>query len=216
MDILLSNMASEGWNNDDIMATLLQTYGAGIDTSSNTSVWFIAHMIKYPEIQKKVQNELDRVVGRDRLPSYDDMQNLPYFNAVLNEVMRIKTIAPQALLHRVTEDFEVAKYKFKKNMLIYPNIYNICHSTKYWNDPESFIPERFLNWDPKNLAFSPFGYGPRSCAGTRIAKVNMFYLLTFMLQRFEFYTDDNDFQLPSYRFILVLTPDKLSVKIKKR
>jgi len=82
--------------------------------------------------------------------------------------------------------------------------------------PNLFFPERFLNWDPKNLAFSPFGYGPRSCAGTRIAKVNMFYLLTFMLQRYEFYTDDNDFQLPSYKFIITLTPDKLSVKIKKR
>jgi len=156
------------------------------------------------------------VVGKDRVPEYDDSQNLPYFNATLNEVLRLRPAVPEALLHRVTEDFSVAGYKIKKETFIVPNIYNICHNPNYWEDPEAFRPERFLNWDSKNLAFSPFGYGPRICAGQRIAKVDMFYLLTHMLQKFEFYSDDKNFDIPGWRHLTVLIPNNYYFKLKRR
>jgi len=156
------------------------------------------------------------VIGKDRFPVFEDSPNLPYFNAVLNEVLRHRPIAPEALLHRVTEDFSVAGFNIKKETLIAPNIYNIHHNPKHWKDPDEFIPERFLNWDSKNLAYSPFGYGPRICAGQKIAKVNLFYLLTYMLQKFEFYSDDKNFDIPGWRHLTVLIPNNYSYKLKRR
>jgi len=216
MDILLANMDAEGWKNEDIMAILLQTFLAGSETSSFTASWVIAYLIKYPEAQKQIHAEIDLVIGKERFPEFDDSQKMPYFNAVLNEVMRIRPVAPEALYHRATEDFTAAGYLIKKNTILVLNIYNICHNTKHWKNPESFIPERFLNWDAKNIVFSPFGYGPRICAGQKIAKVNVFYILINILQKFEFYSEDNNFEIPSWTHLITLSPNKFSFKIRRR
>jgi len=130
--------------------------------------------------------------------------------------MRIRTVVPESLPHRVTKDFEIAGYKVKENSLLIPCLYNICHSDKYWSNPEAFQPERFLNWDSKSLSFAPFGYGPRICAGLKIAKVDLFYFLTFLFQKFEFYSTDTNFQIPSWTHRIVLSPNKFSFKIKRR
>jgi len=126
-------------------ALVCNIISAAITNISNTCSWFIAYITKYPEVQKKIHEEFDKVVGKERLPQFSDYEQLKYFNATLNEVMRIRPVANELFFHTVTEDFECDGYFFARNTQFNLNIYNINHNPKYWKDADTFNPDRFLN-----------------------------------------------------------------------
>ncbi|KAK7052824.1 hypothetical protein VNI00_004143 [Paramarasmius palmivorus] len=96
-------------------------YEAGTDTTVVASITFILMMICHPEIQRKGQEELDRVVGQDRLPTFDDKENLPYVYAIINEVMRYQPVNPAALAHLVSEEDEYNGYRIPKDSVVIGN-----------------------------------------------------------------------------------------------
>jgi len=175
----------------------------------------MAYMAKYPEIQKKIHEELDKVVNKERLPNFSDNKELKYFNTVLCEVQRITNPATETFFHTVTEDFECEGYFFERNTQILLNIYNIHHNPKYWKDPDSFNPERFTDWDPTNPHFIPFSTGPRGCAGTRIANATVFYYLTFLLQRYDIVPPEK-FEIPHWNFTAFCECPDFKVSLKLR
>jgi len=214
-DVLVAHQEEEKFDDLDVKAIPINCFTGGLTSSSQTATWFIAYIAKYPKVQKQLHEELDKVVGRDRTPHLRDSAELKYFNATLNEVQRIRPVAAGKFLHTVTEDIECDGYFFERDTQIILNIYNIQHNSKYWNDPDTFNPDRFLNLDENNPHFLPFSIGPRKCAGYRIAKATIFIYLTFILQRFEIVAPEK-FDIPHWNYLVFCEAPDFKVYLKPR
>ncbi|KAG8196134.1 hypothetical protein JTE90_007869 [Oedothorax gibbosus] len=164
-------------------------FGAGSETVRLTTDWLILTIAAYPDIQAKVHEEIDRVVGRDRLPSSDDRPKMPYCEAVIMEVMRYITIIPINILRYTLWDTELNGYFIPKNSYVLSNLWSIHHNPDFWGDDvEEFRPERFLTADQKETIkrehFVPFSIGKRSCPGEMYARMECFEYFVSILQKF--------------------------------
>ncbi|XP_058788465.1 flavonoid 3'-monooxygenase-like [Vicia villosa] len=174
--------------NTEIKALLLNMFVAGTDTSSSTTEWAIAELIKNPKILAKVQQELDNVVGRDRNVKEEDIPNLPYLHAVIKETFRLHPSTPLSLPRIASESCEIFGYHIPKGATVLINVWAIARDPKQWNDPLVFNPERFLpggdkcDVDIKGNDFEviPFGAGRRICVGMSLG-LRMVQLLTATL-----------------------------------
>nr|BAL05171.1 cytochrome P450 [Phanerodontia chrysosporium] len=187
---------ANGENNTSIVGTLLQelsddekrseqediireafgtAYTGGVDTTYSSVNSFILAMLKYPDVQRKAQEELDRVIGRDRLPSFDDRDALPYITAIVKETLRWGLVAPLAAPHQLRVDDEYEGYFLPAGSVIIGNAWVILNDEKRYPHPESFIPERYLTTDGTLDSSAPdpteacFGFGRRMCLGRYFA-----------------------------------------------
>ncbi|XP_038060380.1 cytochrome P450 2J6-like [Patiria miniata] len=176
-------------NTNSLYYTIAGLFSAGAGTSASTLRWAILYMVAYTEIQKRVQDELENIVGRDRLPQLSDKPKLPYTQAVLSEIQRVGCIAPLSIPHRCLEDTAVSGYHIPKGALIVPNLWQVCYDDTEWTNPREFKPERFLDEEGNFRArdhFVPFGIGRRVCLGENLAKMELFIFFTFLLHQFTF------------------------------
>lgn len=125
---------------------------------------FFLAMVLNPETMKKAQEELDRVVGKDRLPDFSDRGNLPYIDAVIKEVLRWNPPVPIGVPSRVIQDDVYRGYIIPAGATVISNIWAICRDPNVYPDPETFNPDRFLKDGETNpLVFNPedrvFGAG---------------------------------------------------------
>ncbi|KAF5351069.1 hypothetical protein D9756_008152 [Leucocoprinus leucothites] len=109
------------------------------------SAFIIPGFASHPEIQERAHEELDRVVGADRLPTVDDEENLPYIRSIIKEVERLRNPLTLGTPHFSTEDFVYHGHLIPKNAVVVVNTYTIHHNPERYLDPEAFIPERYLN-----------------------------------------------------------------------
>ncbi|CAK8565209.1 unnamed protein product [Lathyrus sativus] len=174
--------------NIEIKALLLNMFAAGTDTSSSTTEWAIAELIKNPKILAQVQQELDNVVGRERNVKEEDIPNLPYLQAVIKETFRLHPSTPLSLPRIASESCEIFGYHIPKGATVLVNVWAIARDPKQWDDPLMFKPERFLpngdkcDVDIKGNDFEviPFGAGRRICVGMNLG-LRMVQLLTATL-----------------------------------
>ncbi|XP_021962197.2 cytochrome P450 2J6 [Folsomia candida] len=198
-------------------------FEAGSETSSTTLSWIFLYLSTFPEVQKKLQEEIDRVVGNSRHCGLSDRPNLPYAEAFLAEVLRFSSIVPVGVPHRALFDVVYKGYAFPKGTGIMANQHGIHHSTKIWGDPKNFRPERFLSPDGKTFkkheAIIPFSIGRRQCAGETLARDTLFLYTTNICQRFEIKFDPNDAKANpglSPKMGILLTPEPYKVIFKDR
>ncbi|KAJ0421285.1 cytochrome P450 [Aspergillus carlsbadensis] len=162
-------------------------YTGGADTTVSTLSCFFLAMVLHPEVQQKAQEELDRVVGPNKLPSFEDRPNLPYIDAIVKESLRWHPVAPMGIPHMCTEDDVYEGYCIPKGSLIMPNIWEFTHDTETYKDPETFNPSRFLSptpeLDPHTLSF---GFGRRICPGRLLADSTVFMTVAKSLAVFDF------------------------------
>ena len=196
---------------------------AGTDTSAQTVNWFLLILANRPEIQALVHEELDRVIGRDALPTVDDRTRLPYLFACLAESMRYRTIGPFGLPHKASEDAEVGGYLIPAETQVLGNIYSIHHDPQYWDSPHEFIPERFLPQEDGSMspaltssAYLPFGTGHRRCPGRRFAETTVWLHITRMLHRLRLETPDGSPLSEDEVFGLAISPQPYSVRVARR
>jgi len=219
LDHLLIHQQEHGWGDDALMANCVDTFGGGSDSSANTISWTIAYLIKYPEIQKKLQQEVDKYLPKTKIPTLDDVPNLPYLNATIQEVMRIMPEIPLSIPHRTTAPAMLGGYDIPENVMIIPNIYALQNSPKYWgNDTKEFRPERFLNFDSQDVRLSPFGIGQRQCAGMKIAKQSVIQVIGSIIQKYNFLppNDTEEFKIPEIVFGIVVAPAPYAFRVVKR
>ncbi|XP_040290389.1 cytochrome P450 2C3-like [Bufo bufo] len=162
---------------------------AGTDTTGSTLTFSLMVMAHYPDVQAKVQQEIDEVTKSLRLPEIMDKPQLPYTNAVLHEVQRVLDLAPTAILHAVTEDINFRGYTLPKGATVIPFLTSVLSDPSQWETPEEFNPRHFLNEEGQfrtRLAFMPFSAGKRACPGENLARMELFLLLSALLQKFTF------------------------------
>ncbi|EFA01264.1 cytochrome P450 15A1 [Tribolium castaneum] len=191
IDAFLQKMdiqSDSSFTDDQLMSLCLDLFMAGSETTSNTLGFSVVYMLQFPEVQKKVQDEMDEVVGRNRWPTLQDRIKLKYTEAVLMEIQRRANIPPLGIAHRATRDVSLFDYRIPEGTIVLTSLYSVHMDHKFWKDPLAFRPERFLNKEG-NLEvdekyFAPFGYGKRRCLGESLAKANYFLFFTALLHNF--------------------------------
>lgn len=176
----VEKMLSETENGPDpkgdaaaIAASAFSLYRAGSETIAIQIHSFILAMILFPEIQAKIQQELDTVIGPDRLPTIADRESLPYLNACVLETMRWNPSVNTALPHRLMEDDTYNGYFIPAGTIILVNIRGISQDPNLFPNPTQFDPTRHLPDSPHPSPIDPrdliFGYGRRACPGSHFA-----------------------------------------------
>ncbi|XP_064157428.1 cytochrome P450 2C20-like isoform X4 [Anguilla rostrata] len=154
------------FNYDNMVGTVLNLFLAGTETTSTTLRYSIMMLIKYPQIQERIQLEIDTVIGRERLPLMEDRKSLPFTDAVIHEVQRVLDIVPLNIPHYATHDISFKGYTIPKDTVIIPMLHSVLRDEQQWETPWSFNPGHFLDQNDnfrKSPAFMPFSAGKRSC-----------------------------------------------------
>ncbi|XP_063824528.1 probable cytochrome P450 304a1 [Ostrinia nubilalis] len=153
----------------------------------------VERLLLQPEIQDHIHEEIDRVVGRGRLPNLDDRKDMPYTEACIRETMRLDTLVPLGVAHRAVVDTKFHGYDIPEDTMVTANYMLLHHSKEIWGDPEVFRPERFIKNGKVDAALDkslPFGAGRRLCAGETYARQCMFQVFSGFMQAFRVFTAD--------------------------
>ncbi|TFK64018.1 cytochrome P450 [Pluteus cervinus] len=184
-------------------------FTAGSDTSSSTFTFFILAMRLYPEVMKKAQAEIDRVVGRERAPNFADRDKLPYIRALIKEVLRWGPVTPLGVPRQAQQDDYYNGHFIPKGSIVVVNAWGINNDPKVFPNPHEFRPERFL--DPsgtadvipegtRNQGHVSFGFGRRICIGMNLAVQFQFINIATLLWAANVepgYDKDGDVATPS-------------------
>uniref|UniRef100_A0A667Z2R1 Uncharacterized protein n=1 Tax=Myripristis murdjan TaxID=586833 RepID=A0A667Z2R1_9TELE len=181
------NDAEAGFNIENLVICTLDLFEAGTETMTTTLRWLLLYMMKYPEIQEKVQEEIDRVIGQSRQPCLSDRANMPYTEAVIHETQRLRSILPLNVPRLCNKDTYVGGYFIPQGTTLLVNLSSVLHDWTMWETPHRFNPQHFLDENGcfrKREAFYPFSVGRRMCLGEQLARMELFLFFTALLQRF--------------------------------
>ncbi|KAH7325479.1 cytochrome P450 [Rhizoctonia solani] len=183
--------AKGGANITDTDMELIKWTAASLFTGGSTTtvglIWsFILMVSLHPEAAKLAREEIDVVVGRERVPELKDREKMPYMEALLQEVMRLCPVAPLGLPHSATEDIQLGSYRIPKNATINPNIWAMLRDPNHYSSPHTFDPSRYLkakpDLDPRKYIF---GFGRRVCPGLHVANNAVWIMCAGILSVFD-------------------------------
>lgn len=172
----------------------------------------MAELLRHPHILSKAQEEIDSVVGKDKLVEESILPNLPYTKAIIKEVLRLHTVVPLLTPRRPSEASIVSGYTIPRNAQIMVNAWAIHRDAKLWDSPLEFQPERFLREDNnfhfsgtnQDLRYIPFGAGRRICVGISMADRMTAHILASLLHAFDWKLPDGEKLDMSEQFGIVL------------
>lgn len=213
-------------SDEQIVPVLGDLFGAGFETSSITLYWAIAYLIKYPGIQRQLHEELDRVIGRERLPTLQDIESLPLLQASVLELLRTTSVAPLSLPRSTTSETNIGDFTIPKDTVVFINLWSVHRDPDTWKDPDVFDPSRFLDGqgqliDPKFfVAFLPFSGGRRKCPGEPLVMKSVCVFLAVLLHSFHFTQDGLPTEYQGInlegQYGLTLMPETFYAKIEER
>uniref|UniRef100_W5UM81 Cytochrome P450 2J2 n=1 Tax=Ictalurus punctatus TaxID=7998 RepID=W5UM81_ICTPU len=178
-----------GFNVKTLLIAMLDMLEAGTESAATTIRWGLLFMMKYPEIQKKVQAEIDNVIGQSRQASMADKPNMPYTEAVIHEIQRMGNIVPLGFPKMASKDTVLGGFFIPKGTTVTTNLSSVLKDKNEWETPDMFNPGHFLDDQGQFLkkdAFLPFSAGKRSCVGEQLARMELFLFFTSLLQCFTF------------------------------
>ncbi|CAA0830383.1 cytochrome P450- family 76- subfamily G-polypeptide 1 [Striga hermonthica] len=173
----------------NITIVLLEMFLGGTETTGTTIEWGMAELLRHPSSMEKIQEEIDRVVGRTRRVEEDDLTQMPYLQATVKEILRLHPSVQMLLPRNSMEDTELMDYFVPKDTQLLVNAWAIHRDPTVWPDPLSFKPERFLDADVdfrgQHFHLIPFGSGRRSCVGVNLGHRMVGLTLASLLQVFD-------------------------------
>lgn len=163
---------------------------AALDGTTDSLIWFVVACITRDQgFIAKAREELDAVVGRERLPVSEDKPNLPYIAAIVEEIFRWRPAGPEGVPHLNREEEVYHGFTIPKGSVIVPNVWTISREEALFGaDPDDFIPDRWLEEDGKTLKTLPaaaFGYGRRTCPGRHFARNAIWIVVAQLLWSFD-------------------------------
>jgi len=204
-------------NDNQVRDELVTLFAAGHETTSNALAWTWYLLSQHPDVEAKLHREVDTVLD-GRLPTLQDLPNLPYTEMVLKESMRLYPPAWTLSARQAVEDTTVGDYLIPKDRLIFVAPYAVHRRPQFFPEPERFDPERFTPENEKKLpryAYVPFGAGPRVCIGNSFAMMEAHLILVTIAQRFRLELDpDQEIELNP---LITLSPKYgLKMRVIKR
>lgn len=162
-------------------------FGAAADNISAAITTAILASACHPEAQARVQEQLDTVVGRERAPSFEDVQRLTELRAFMHESLRWRPVVPLGFPHRATRDIIWNEFRIPAGATVYGCHWAISHDATVFPDPENFDPQRWV--EPcghirSDLKSFPFGFGRRVCPGQHLASDSILITLAYLLWAF--------------------------------
>ncbi|XP_068658044.1 cytochrome P450 CYP82D47-like [Aristolochia californica] len=198
LDVMLTALDNSHFSDDDtetfIKATSLTMVLTGSDTTSITLTWALSLLLNNRPALKKAQDELDTCVGNDRNVSEEDIENLPYLQAIVKETTRLYPAAPLAVPHEAMEDCSVGGFRIPVGIRVLINLWKIHRDPRIWTDPLKFLPERFLTTNAdidvrgQHFELIPFGSGRRMCPAISFALKLIHLTLARLLHAFDLHT----------------------------
>ncbi|KAH9016887.1 cytochrome P450 [Lactarius hengduanensis] len=211
---------------DVIKRVLGSMYEAGVDTAASTTTSLFVALTLYPEVQRRAQAQIDSVVSRDRLPTFEDRSRLPYIEAICKELLRWQMVGPMGFPHASTEDGVYRGFFIPKGSMMIVNSWGILHNPELYPDPETFNPERFLNEDgtfrDDPMISLAFGGGKRICPARHLVDVSLFMVAASVLSVFNVTKakDENGREIPVSPMVevnaVVCYPAKFECSVRPR
>ncbi|XP_029723477.2 cytochrome P450 18a1 [Aedes albopictus] len=203
-----------------MMQVIADLFSAGMETIKTTLLWLNVFMLRHPDAMKRVQDELDQVVGRNRLPKIEDVPYLPITETTILEVMRISSIVPLATTHSPKSDVVINGYTIPAGSYVVPLINSVHMDPTLWDKPEEFNPSRFLDAEGKVHKpdyFIPFGVGRRRCLGDVLARMELFLFFASIMHTFAIELPEGE-PMPGLKGIIGVTisPQAFRVKLVPR
>ncbi|KAK7108790.1 cytochrome P450 2U1-like [Littorina saxatilis] len=186
-------------NEENLLWVVSDLFVAGTETLTSTLLWIILYLIHNPKVQDKCFKEISDVIGRTSPPSLRHRQDMTYVQATILETLRIADVGGMGLQHGVLRTAEFRGCTIPRDAIVLPILHSALHDSAVWGDPENFRPERFLDSAGglvKKAEFIPFSLGRRQCPGEGIARQQLFFYVTSLIQHFRFLPAE-DGQLPS-------------------
>ena len=173
---------------------LQDVFVAGTDTTSSTLEWAMAELLHNPEKLLKARVELLQTIGKDKQVKESDITRLPFVQAVVKETFRLHPVVPFLIPHRVEEDRDIDGLTVPKNAQVLVNAWAIGRDPNIWENPNSFVPERFLELDMdvkgQNFELIPFGAGRRICPGLPLATRMVHLMLASLIHSCDWKLED--------------------------
>ncbi|XP_071446808.1 methyl farnesoate epoxidase-like [Hetaerina americana] len=181
--------ADSSFTEEQLLSVCMDLFMAGSETTANTLAFAVLLLLRHPECCRKATDELDKVVGRGRIPSLSDRVNCPYVEAVIMEVLRRINVVPVAIPHRALCDVTINGYRIPKDTTVLVSLRSVHMDKDHWGDPGNFRPERFIDEDGRiktdTTKLLSFGNGRRRCMAESLARATVFMLLSSLLLNFD-------------------------------
>nr|ASA69176.1 coumarate 3-hydroxylase [Boehmeria nivea] len=188
VDALLTLQEKYDLSEDTIIGLLWDMITAGMDTTAISVEWAMAELIRNPRVQQKAQEELDRVIGFDRVMNETDFSSLPYLQCVAKEALRLHPPTPLMLPHQANTNVKLGGYDIPKGSIVHVNVWAVARDPTVWKDPLEFRPERFHEEDVDmkghDYRLLPFGAGRRVCPGAQLGINLVTSMLGHLLHHF--------------------------------
>ncbi|TKY61223.1 Cytochrome P450 78A3 [Spatholobus suberectus] len=226
VDVLLSLPGPDQLSHSDMIAVLWEMIFRGTDTVAVLIEWILARMVLHPDVQSKVHEELDAVVGRSRAVVEDDVAAMTYLSAVVKEVLRLHPPGPLLSWARLSiKDTTIDGYHVPAGTTAMVNMWAICRDPHVWRDPLEFMPERFVTAGGdtefsilgSDLRLAPFGSGRRVCPGKALGLATVNFWVASLLHEFEWEpSDEKGVDLTEVLRLSCEMANPLTVKVRPR
>lgn len=179
----LSRKASQELSRTELSYTVGMLLEASVETTPTVLEVLVMACVLHPAVVARAQKELDTIVGQERLPSFDDMPDLRYINALVSEVLRWRPAVPLGFPHACTQDDEYMGYRIPKDIPVFATQWALDLDPDLFEDPFEFKPERWL--DNPGLPTAAFGFGRRVCPGKHLARNSLLMITARLLWAFD-------------------------------